>query len=411
MPTSPLIDESKMRLSLAEAISQITASIQPINDVVDVGLSEAVGRVSAQSVRSPIDLPPVDVSAMDGIACRHADLPGPLRVAGSVYAETHSPTTVEAGSCVRIMTGGAVPAGADTVVIRERTTESPQGIVVEGEQRLSQHIRRQGESIAAGEVVVDRGRRLSAADIGLIGSTGQAEVQVLRQPRVAIFATGSELAAPGGTLSSGQIFESNTAVIAALVRQFGCHPMPTPPVSDDAKQLEERLLAAAREADAVITSGGVSVGDKDFVPGLLQELGDVRVWKVRIKPGMPFLMGVIEHTPVFGLPGNPVSSVVTLLKLVQPGLRKLTGQSEPHRPVVVEAKMGFAVSKDHDRVEYCRVGLEREDGSWIATDTGSSSSARLRSLSRADALLELPPGPVSLAKGDAVRVESLPKGY
>lgn len=407
MPISIDIPPDRTRLSLQQAVTRIRETVRPIARTESVAVADAASRVLAEDVVSPVDLPPADVSAMDGIACRFVDLPGPLRVAGTVYAETAEGEPVDAGGCVRIMTGGAVPAGADTVVIREDVIEEDGLLTVRGSTPKGRHIRRRGENLARGETVFTAGRRLSAPDIGLLGSAGVRQVSVLDRPRIAIFATGSELIQPGERPRAGSIYESNSAVLAAMVRACGGEAVLHSPVGDDAAALEAALTDRLSDVDAVITSGGVSVGEKDLVPPTLARLGEVLIWKVLIKPGLPFLYGRLSDKPVFGLPGNPVSSAVTFLQLVRPAIVAMSGEVDAPPPLTIPAVIDFDFEKDHERLEFLRVGLRRGRAGWIAMPTGSGSSARLRSLSDAHGLLPVPAGHQRIEKGDVVEVELL----
>ncbi|HYE33765.1 MAG TPA: gephyrin-like molybdotransferase Glp, partial [Methylomirabilota bacterium] len=319
-------------LTLDEALAKVLPDIPPLPSE-DVPLSAAAGRILSVDIASPLDLPPLDNSSMDGYALRAEDAlqasehaPAQLRLIGKVAAGESFAGKVQRGECVRVFTGSPLPAGADAVVMQEATRANGEAVQILEAVQPWENVRFKGEDIKVGAPLLSKGARLSGNSIGLLGACGIAAVRVGRKPRVALLATGSELLEAGAERSGGGIYESNRVMLASLCESIGCEPVVFPIVPDDAEQTREALSRAFRDCDAVITSGGVSVGEFDFVKSAFQEVGGViNLWRVAIRPGKPFVFGTLESKRLFGLPGNPVSAFVTFLLLVRPALLKMQG--------------------------------------------------------------------------------------
>jgi len=382
----------------------------------EVPILEALGRVLAADAASDIDVAPFDNSAMDGFAVRAADLagaaeatPGELDVIAHIGAgDDVAGIVVGPGQAARIMTGAAMPEGADSVVMVELThpVTGDGGIgsrvAFDREPTLGEHVRRRGEEVRAGDVVLSAGEVLGAAAIGLLASTGHATVSVYRRPRVAIISTGSELVEVAEKPGPGKIRNSNSYSIAAQVVAAGGIPVRFPVVPDEIAATREAFERAAAETDFIVTSGGVSVGDFDYVKPVLEELGELAFCKVKMRPGNPQTLGTIRGVPFFGLPGNPTSTYVGFEIFVRPSLRIMQGFSAIDRPVT-HAVLGHDVKKKQDRRYYLRGRVERsEEGGYVATLSGSQSSALLSAAHRGNCLVVLPEGDGHFAAGTPV---------
>jgi len=396
-------------ISIVEALERIRAELEPITCHERVPLQQALGRVLAAPVHSAIDVPGHDNSAMDGYAVRLEDLKPQhrLRVVGSAFAGHVYDDTVRAGECVRIMTGGVIPAGADTVIMQEKAHRDGADAWFDGEHQLASNIRRRGEDIRLGDLVLPAGRCLEPADLGLLASIGIAEVDVRRRLRVAIFSTGDELRSAGEELDRGKIYDSNRYTLLGMLARLGAEVVDLGIVPDQRDTLSRVLEKAAASADVVITSGGVSVGEADYVTALLAERGSVGFWKVDIRPGRPLAFGRFGQAVFFGLPGNPVSVMATFYQIVLPALEHLQGQIGRQR-LQLRAMLTEPIRKKDTRREFQRgVMTTADDGRAQVRTTGSQSSGVLRSMSDANCFIVLPEGPVDLKVGDWVMVEPL----
>ncbi len=394
-----------MMLSVREALDEILRSV-PRLGAERVGLLNAVGRVLAEDVRSLRDVPGYANSAMDGYAVRHRDLgrlPARLRVTGTAAAGAEEIPPVGAAEAISIMTGAPIPAGADTVVRVEDTRREGDDVVVETHGPAGDHIRLAGEDVRAGAVVLIRGRRLAPADIGLAGSVGRTLLLVHRRPRVAILSTGNELVEADHAVAPGQVVNSNAYALAAAVTEAGGIPLPLAIARDTREEIRDAFDEAAR-ADAILSTGGVSVGDFDFVKTVMDEIGVERLfWKVAQKPGKPLTFGTLGGRPYFGLPGNPVSSLVCFYLYARPALRRMLGHAGVHLPSI-EAALAHDVKKTQGRTEFIRCRLERQGERWSATSTGTQSSAVLSSMSQGQGLIVAPAKDSVLPAGSTVRV-------
>ena len=402
-PTGLSVDDAKR--SIVELGRQRRVAVDHVR------LSRALGRVLALAVVAPHAIPPFANSAMDGYALRGADLPRdgekPFRLAGVMLAGIGEALRVGTNECVRITTGAPLPIGADTVVVKERVRVEHDVVIVPASQSPGANVRPAGEDLAEGETAAHAGEILNAARLGLLASCGRDEVAVTRRPRVALLVTGDELVPLGEPLGFGQIYDSNRYTIASLLEGIGIVPEPVAHVRDDVDSLREALKAAAAVCDVVITSGGVSAGEADHVSHLVAELGRVHFWKVRMKPGMPFLCGEIGKAIVFGLPGNPVSSFATFLALVRPGLLAMQGAEDDGRRWF--ARLAAPIRKKHDRTEFLRARLEcGEDGQLRVTPGDRQGSGMLRGAAESDCLIVVPESAQALDTGGIVEVLPLP---
>ncbi len=384
-------------IDLQTALARILQEVPPPVPE-EVSLAVAVGRVSVQALTAPLDLPPFDNSAMDGYAVRAADVAGasssagvPLRLLGQVAAGDCPAQEVRPGGCVRLFTGSPVPAGADAVVMQEDTKiapEAPGMVTVLDPPKPGENIRRRGQDIASGTALLEAGAHLTAGRIGLLAATGQASLRVGRRPVVGLLATGSELREPGQTLGPGQIYESCRPALAALARSAGAIPEVFPLVADTPEATRSALAEAFAHCDAVVSTGGVSVGELDFVKQALADLGGtVKFWGVDMRPGKPFAFGRRRDKLWFGLPGNPVSAQVTFLLLVRPALLRWQGA----RQVALPARPGVLVeplANQGDRPHFARVRVA--DNGQVSS-AGLQASHVLSSLAAANGLVEVPP--------------------
>ena len=371
-----------------------------------VPVAGADGRVAASDVASPRDLPPFDNSAMDGYAVRSADtatVPATLRLVGRAAAGGGFAGIVGAGGCVRVFTGAPMPAGTDAVVMQEDVDvgpDDPMRVVVREGVKPWEDVRFRGEDVRRGARIVAAGTVLGPQQIALLGAAGFAEVAVHRAPRVVVLANGSELRPPGAPLGPGEIHESNTAMLAALVRRAGGVPVAARCVPDDAEVLRSALAGAFAVADVVVTVGGASVGEHDLVKAEFTALGgELEFWRLALKPGKPFFFGRHQDKFLFGLPGNPVSAFVTAVLLVMPALRRLQGIADPGPPSTPGTLAG-PLSNPDGRRHLVRVAT---DADGMVRASGAQASHLLGSLASADGLVDVPPR-TTLAAGTAVRV-------
>lgn len=391
-------------ISIAEAIAEVMSAVVPLA-AEEVGIASARGRVLAAGVDAGLDIPPFPNSQMDGFAVRSGDLagasdtsPGRLRLVGTIAAGDAPDRVVGPGEAIRIMTGGAMPEGADAVVKVEDTTTEGAVVLLRHAPHGGEFVRPAGEDLRFGERVLDAGRVLRAADVGLLASLGLPTVRVRVRPRVAVLATGDELVELGRPLGPGQIYNSNAYTLAAAVEEVGGVAVVFGIVRDSRAALRD-AFAATRGFDAVLSTGGVSVGDFDFVKEIMDEQGlERRFWQVAQKPGKPITFAARDGQLYFGLPGNPVSSLVCFELYVAPALRRALGMHEVFPPTVdVVMEHGVRTAKGLCELVRCRL---RHDGArLLATATGTQSSGALRSLSLADCLVISPPGVGELAAG------------
>ena len=388
-------------ISLEEALDRIFEQVRPL-DAEPVPLAAAGGRVIAEDARSGVDLPPFASSAMDGFAVRSRDTPGWLPIVARIAAGVPAPRALEPGEAMGIATGGVVPDGADAVIPIEYVVESDNGVEIEQAVGQGDNVRPRGSDVSAGDVVVSQGSRLGPAQVGALAAAGLVEVSAARRPRVVVLATGTELRRPGEPLGPGEVYEANGVLLATAFASAGADVETLPTVADDAAA-HRRALESGLEADVLVTSGGVSVGPHDLVRGLLAELGVEEVfWGVAVKPGKPLAFGVRGSTLVFGLPGNPVSSLVGAEVFVRPALLALQGASVPG-PVYASGSLASAIRRNKLRDEFVRArSIPSATGVVLEPIIGQESHMIARAAT-ADALVYAPRGDGELAAGDTVR--------
>ncbi len=390
-------------LSVDEAMLRLLDSVIPVKQTETILLDDALNRVLAKPVISSLSVPPADNSAMDGYAVRTVDLnegvstlPISQRIpAGSVGAP------LEPGTAARIFTGAPVPVNADAVVMQEQVTEADGQAIFNNTVAVGENIRRAGEDIQKGEIIIKAGKILRAQELGLIASIGIPQVSVYKRLKVAIFITGDELVRPGESLQPGQIYNSNLFTFTGLLQSLNCEVVTLPHVPDDIDATKKALSHAAKNADLILSSGGVSVGEEDYVRVALQELGELTMWRMAIKPGKPVAYGHVDGTPFIGLPGNPVSVFVTFCWLVAPYIKLMQGRDYVP-PAPMQVKAGFEWLKSGKRREYVRAQLLQDNGNPVAKIYPHQGSGVLSSTSWADGLVEILEGQ-TVNEGDTVK--------
>jgi molybdopterin molybdotransferase len=388
-------------LSTDEAQRLVLQRVEPL-EAENVPLKRAAGRVLAVAGAAAVDLPPFPSSAMDGFAVRSADVPGRLRITGRIAAGSPSSSAMGAGQAMAVATGGVVPEGADAVVPIEEVVQTDNIVDVPASVAVGAHVRPRGGDVRAGAVVVEAGTRLSPAHVGALAAAGIAEVRVARRPRAAVLVTGTELRPPGELLGPGQIYEANGVLLAAALAAAGAEVERLPAVADDAAAHREALTRAL-ESDLVVTSGGVSVGPHDLVRAVATELGVEEVfWGVAVKPGKPLAFGVRGRTLLFGLPGNPVSSLVGYELFVRPAVLALQGAAEP-LPRFERGRLVHAVRRNAARDQLLRARTRPGEDLVGVEALGGQESHMIARAAAADALLLVPRGEGELEAGSKVR--------
>jgi molybdopterin molybdotransferase len=395
-------------LRVDKAIEAIKACLVPIQEVKVVEIREALGRVLAQDIVPDINVPAHDNSAMDGYAVRSSDLADKetaLEEVGAALAGKPFHGAVGAGQCARVMTGAVMPQGTDAVVIQEVVKRDGKRVLVPPGQKKGQNVRYAGEDLRIGVPVLKSGKHLRPAEIGLIASLGIGEVKVKRRLRVAFFATGDELASIGTRLKEGEIYDSNRYTLHGMLSRLGVDITDLGVVRDEPDLLEKAFLKAAGSADVVITTGGVSVGEADFIKQLMAKLGEVLFWKIAMRPGRPMAFGRIGNAFLFGLPGNPVAVMVTFYQFVRDALLHLSGRADDYAIPLLKAVSSEKIRKVAGRTEYQRGVLYREGGEWKVRTTGQQGSGVLRSMSEANCFIVLEHERGSVAAGEPVAVQ------
>ncbi|MBW2371744.1 MAG: molybdopterin molybdotransferase MoeA [Deltaproteobacteria bacterium] len=403
----------RQSLSVAEAQALVLGET-PVLGAESVPAAQALGRVLVEAVASPRAIPPADNSAMDGYAVRAADLAGasqesPVRlpVVFEVAAGGDASRTLDPGQVARIFTGAPIPPGADSVVRQEDTERDGGQVRLQVAPPLGEHVRRAGEDVRAGEEVLEPGMLVGPAHLGMAAALSRTQLAVRRRPRVAILSGGDELVEPDGDTQGGKIVASNSYSLAAQCRGVGAEPFYLGIARDDPADIERRIRAGLG-ADVLISSAGVSVGEHDHIRAVLEKLGcAIRFWGVLMKPGYPMVFGRFENGPlVFGLPGNPVSAMVTFEQFGRPALLKMQGRTRLFRPTL-RVRCGERLSKRPGRLHFVRVELERDGDGFVARATGNQSSGVLRSMTRAHGLLIFPAEAEELAEGEQACVQLL----
>ncbi len=402
-------NEKHAFLSVTDARGRILDALTAIEDWECVAVRAALGRVLARELTAPFNVPAHDNSAMDGYAVRSADLASAgetsLTVVGTAFAGRPFSTTLGPAQAVRIMTGAEIPHGADAVVMQEVVRREQDQVFIPGGQNKGQNLRCAGEDLAAGSIALAAGTRCGPAELGLIASLGLSEIFVRRRLRVAFFSTGDEIASIGSPLAAGQVYDSNRYTLFGVLSRLGCEVLDMGVVADEPAALETAFRDASSAADVIITSGGVSVGEADFIREMMARMGEVSFWKLAIKPGRPMAFGRIGKAVLFGLPGNPVAVMVTFYQFVQDALLTLMGVTPLPQAVHFPACADFGLRKRPGRVEYLRCRLVRKAGELTVRLAGAQGSGILRSMSDADCFVVLPADCSAVQPGDTVLVQ------
>lgn len=395
-------------LTVEKTLQTIKAGIKSLRLTQQQHIRDALGHVLAEDVISSIDVPPHRNSAMDGYAINSADLrPGQkitLNVIGISYAGAPYQKPVQQGDCIRIMTGAMMAEGTDTVIMQEHVERAADIITLERDYQAGENVRHPGEDIRKNSVVLSHGKLLSPADLGLLSSIGINEVKTFCKPRVAFFSTGDELKSLGDSLGEGDIYDSNRYTLYGMLKRMDVELIDLGVIADKKDLIKSTLEEASRHADMIITSGGASVGDADYVSEILQEIGQVNFWKIAMKPGKPLAFGYINETPYFGLPGNPVSVMATCYLFVQPAIQCLKGlQADAH--LSIKARLDNALKKAPGRTDFQRGILsQNQNGELIVDTTGMQGSHILTSMSKANCFIVIPQESGNVEAGEMVEV-------
>jgi molybdopterin molybdotransferase len=396
-------------MPVEQARKYIANFLEPVTSSEKVSIRDSLGRILSENVISPVNVPQHDNSAMDGYAMKGIDLKegekSKFAVIGTAFAGQPFQGAVESGQAVRIMTGAVIPDGADTVVMQERAERDGDSVLVDYFP-AGANTRKAGEDLKLGAPALTKGHKIRPADLGLIASLGITEISVYRKLRVAFFSTGDELVGVGTPLGEGQIYDSNRYTIFGMLSELGCELIDMGVIRDTPEDVERAFSDSTSIADVVITSGGVSVGEADFVKPILDKLGEVLFWKIAMKPGRPLAFGKIGTSHFFGLPGNPVAVMVTFYQFVQVALKTLQGQTHQMPVPAFKARVTEALKKAPGRTEFQRGILEQSaDGEWTVKPTGNQGSGILSSMSQAHCFIVLPTDMGRVDAGEIVDVQ------
>jgi molybdopterin molybdotransferase len=397
-------------LPVAEARERIAGAVEPVSETQSVAIEQCLGRVLAADVMSPINVPAHTNSALDGFAIAGAEIPtddvAVLKVIGTAWAGNPLDRGVAAGEAARIMTGAVMPDGTDTVVAQELVQWDEQTVHIGGEHRAGQNVRQAGEDLSVGEVAVSAGKRLMPAEMGLLASLGLAHAKVFRRLRVALFSTGDELHRPGDSTGAVGVYDSNHYTLTGLLSRLGAEVIDGGIIKDDKDSVRETLLGAAQASDVIITSGGVSTGEADYVEDVLNEHGELGFWRVAIRPGRPLAFGRLAGAAFFGLPGNPVAVMVTFHQLLQSALATMMGERDFTAAPIFKVKCSSSLRKRPGRMEVYRGVLSADaSGELVVTKTKHQGSGVLRSMSEANCFIILEDECVSTEPGEHVDVQ------
>ncbi|EAR62062.1 bifunctional molybdopterin-guanine dinucleotide biosynthesis adaptor protein MobB/molybdopterin molybdotransferase MoeA [Neptuniibacter caesariensis] len=403
----PAANPGKM-LPVAESITHILEQISVKTETKIIPITEAVDCILAQEIISTINVPQQTNSAMDGYAvCAESVAENmEIEIIGTVYAGGNFDSTVHQGQAVEIMTGAPLPKGADSIIIKEACTVKEQTLSYTGHLEIGQHVRLAGEDIAQGDTVLSAGQLLRPQELGLLASLGYSEVEVFAPVRVAIFSTGDEVTAQGQPLPQNCIYDTNRYTLHGLLKRLGCNVVDLGIIEDSEAAMIEALKEAERRADIVISSGGVSMGNADYIKSALESVGEINFWRIAMRPGRPLAFGKLgDDTPFFGLPGNPVAVMVTFTQFVQPAIRKMAG--EPNwQPKRVIATAEADIRSRINRTDYSRgVFTINSDGETVVRTTGSQGSGILTSMSKANCFIEIGDDIASVKAGDRVIIQ------
>ena len=397
-------------MSVEAARARILAEIKPVHGTERLALRAALGRVLAQDVSSPIDVPAHTNSAVDGYALAGSELPADgvkeFRIIGTAWAGRPFKGSIGPGECARIMTGAPMPSGTDIAVMQEHVQLRGDIVEIGGGKSTKGNVRQAGEDLTKGQVALHAGKRLLPAELGLLASLGFPEVSVFRKLRVAFFSTGDELRPVGEPLCEGEIYDSNRYTLFGMLTRLGVEILDMGVIRDDREAVRKAFANAATNADAVITTGGVSVGEADYVKETLDALGQVSFWQIAMRPGRPLAFGHLGDASFFGLPGNPVAVMVTFIQFVQPALQYMMGESASPAPLTYRAQSASRFKSRPGRTEFLRAIVERApDGELVVRSTGNQGSGILSSMSRANCFVVLPPESTGAEPGDIVEVQ------
>jgi molybdopterin molybdotransferase len=397
-------------ISLAEALAKIQERVRPVHACERLPIRDCLGRVNNEAVKAPHNVPPLPNSAMDGYAIVIANLkPGAiteLEDIGTAYAGTPFDGSCGPGQCIRIMTGALIPDGSNAVIMQEQTEINAAGkVCIDSDHRVGENIRQAGEDIKQGEIVIEAGARLSPADLGVLASLGLGQLQVKRKPVVAFFSTGDELVPVGTPLEPGKIYDSNRYSLHGMLSGMAVDTIDLGVVRDDLDSMREILIKASTQADLIISTGGVSVGEADFIKPALADLGTTEFWKIAIKPGRPLTFGQIDASIFMGLPGNPVAVMVTFSQFVVPAIQALAG-TNPKRPALFHARALDQMRKKPGRYEFQRgIATLDDNNEWQVAKTGQQGSGILTSMSRANCFIVLADDNAGVEPGDEVNIQ------
>jgi len=402
--------ESPKTLTVAAARETILASSVSVSGIEKLALRDALGRALAEDIVSPVNVPGHTNSAMDGYAISGNDIPGDetreFKIIATAYAG--KPVSLSCGTreCVRIMTGAPMPAGTDTVIMQEQVNvKDAEHALIGSGHRPGQNVRQAGEDILKSSIVLESGRSLTPADLGVIASLGIFEVSVYRRPRVAFFSTGDELRSAGESLGEGDVYDSNRYSLYGMLKKLNVEMLDMGNIGDDPAKLRTAFKSAADTADVVISSGGVSVGEADYTKSILEEIGNINFWKIAMKPGRPLTFGHLDNALFFGLPGNPVAVMVTFYQFVLPALHYMA-TGNPYIPFQVQAVTRDQFRKRPGRFEFARGILKQEpDGTMSVASTGQQGSGILTSMSTGNCFVLLPEQSSGVSKGEVVQVQ------
>ncbi len=404
-------DFDQNSITTDEALKKIFNAISSIEENEIIPIRNALNRILGENIKSKINVPSARNSAMDGYAINKNDIPvdktNTLKIIGKSLAGKPYINSIKKGECVRIMTGAVMPNGADTVVIQEHASisESNTEIIIDNNTQPKANVRQAGEDISVGDIVLTKGKNLTPADIGLLASLGLSKISVIRKLKVAFFSTGDELRSINEKLNDGEIYDSNRYTLHAMLSRLNAVIVDMGVVKDNKNLLVKAFDKANGKVDVLITSGGVSVGEADYIKDILQEHGNLNFWKVAIKPGRPLTFGNLDKTLFFGLPGNPVSVMVTFYQFVQPALKKLSGDNA-NLPLMMKVPCMSTLKKKPGRIEFQRGIIEKDNNNnIIVKKTGAQGSGILRSMSDANCFIVLPLNSNDTKPGDLVDVQ------
>lgn len=401
-------------LTVDQAKQNILNSIHPIDEYEQVDIRNSLNRVLGKDVQSTINVPPYDNSAMDGYAVTDSDLPHSgtceLQLTGESFAGKPFDGEIKPGQCIRIMTGAVIPKGTNTVIMQEHVEREGNKITIPSGYKPGQNKRCAGEDMHIGQTILTKGKLIGPAELGLLASLGISEIKIFRRIRVAFFSTGDELKEVGDSLDTGQIYDSNRYTLYGMLKRSGVDILDLGVIKDNKNDIRQAFLSATEpgntSADAIITTGGVSVGEADFVKDVLDEIGEINFWRVAIKPGKPLAIGSIKNTRFFGLPGNPVSSMITFYQFVQPALRRIAGEMDAITTFNLRIPCINDLKKRPGRLEYQRGILQHDqNNNLVVGSTGIQDSHILTSMSKANCLIILPAECDGINTGEYVEVQ------